>query len=115
MEQVKRRSGQPAVVVYQVVRDDLAGFEGIAFVRGCPDAEDYWAFVQHCRKGRDHARSGPTVWYDVASGPVSVNGRQEGGIIPDYDQFSVHTELVAHWLDGCLKGIEPVRTSESGR
>src|SRR5262249_49794225 len=48
----KRRPGtRPAVLRFDVSRDDLAGLDSIWFVRGNPDADDFWSLVVYCRTG----------------------------------------------------------------
>src|SRR6266545_2112421 len=41
----------PAVIRFDVSRDDLADLECLWFVRGSFDADDFWSLVFHCRTG----------------------------------------------------------------
>ncbi len=70
--------------------DELSSLQ---FVRAAYDSEDYWSFVQHCRKStdtdpRDHERP-PTGWYELVSGPVAAFWRQRVAM-HDAEQFSFH-------------------------
>ena len=96
----QRRSGtQPAVIRYDVDRDDLSRFECLWFVRGNFDADDFWSLVFRCRsKGVDHNRPGTNRWYDVVVGPVAGSWRQRLAFY-DADQMSFHTDRVANLLD----------------
>jgi uncharacterized protein DUF3990 len=82
----------PAVVQLQLSRNDLATLQGLAFVRGDFDADDFWSLVHHCRNGAtDHARP-PHLgsYYDVVYGPVAAFWNQRMSIA-DADQLSFHT------------------------
>jgi hypothetical protein len=60
--------GNPAVVRFAVERDDLADLETLFFVRGEPNAVDFWSFVQYCRTvgvGGGHNRLYVAGWYDL--------------------------------------------------
>lgn len=55
--QAQRMGGTPAVIRFDVSRNDLAQLDGLYFVRGDANAVDYWSFVQYCRTmGGDHNR-----------------------------------------------------------
>ena len=97
----------PAVVAFEVDRNKLASLQSIWFVRGRPDADDYWRLVTHCREGgADHARSGASKWYDVAVGPVAaVWGLRIA--FSDLDQISFHTARAARILDKSRKSVLP--------
>lgn len=89
------RPGTTAVVVEVVVsREDLAGLDTLAFVRGDFQADNFWSFVHYCRRGaRDHGRvapSGGSRFYDVVHGPVAAFWNQRLAIT-DADQISFHT------------------------
>jgi hypothetical protein len=97
----------PAVVAFEVDRNKLAPLESIWFVRGRPDAEDYWRLVTHCRDGgADHARSGASKWYDVAVGPVAAVWEQRIAF-SDLDQISFHTARAVRILDKAMKWVPP--------
>ena len=81
--------------------DGLDRLHSLHFVRGDPDAVDFWSFVQHCRKSvsanpragtpeevHDHHRP-PTGWYQMVSGPVAAFWEQKA-LIAGSDQFSFH-------------------------
>jgi hypothetical protein len=86
----RRKGSAPLVLEFTLSRDSLAALESICFVRGDPDAEDFWSLVRHCRGGRDHGRSGLGTWYDVALGPLALN-RRNRTIFVNADQISFHT------------------------
>jgi uncharacterized protein DUF3990 len=44
--------GVAAIVRFEVSRDDLAKLESLFFVRGERNADDFWSFVQYCRRPR---------------------------------------------------------------
>jgi len=80
-----------AVVQYTLKREDLAGLETLAFVRGDFDAEDFWSFIHYCRHGAtNHARGGSSIYYDLVYGPVAAFWNQRM-IIADADQISFHS------------------------
>ena len=93
-------ANQPVVLKFHVDRHQLADLKFISFVLADPSKDDFWSFVQHCRKSRPgaiHDHRGPvvfpadgTMWYDVACGPVSAFWRQKFAM-QDTDQFSFHT------------------------
>jgi uncharacterized protein DUF3990 len=90
--QLANRRRTSAIVVYaDLDREALAGLDSLAFVRGDFDAEDYWSLVTHCRSGgTGHARSGPSSFYDMVSGPVTLAWTQRG-VFAGADQVSFHT------------------------
>jgi hypothetical protein len=85
-------SGHPAVVRFIVKWELLAALEAIWFVRGNPDALDYWSLIFHCRTGRSYhgRRVTKPGWYDVAIGPVAIQWRKMR-VLADSDQISFHT------------------------
>jgi hypothetical protein len=89
--------GRPAVIRFEVDRDALAELEILCFVRGSPDAHDFWSFVSHCRDGGHHSRQAGD-WYDVVIGPVAKNW-DDRELMPDADQISFHTTRAAAVLD----------------
>jgi hypothetical protein len=99
-ERAARRAGrraQPAVVQFRVPRDALAQLETLYFVRGDPDAADYWAFVDHCRQDRGAHRPDGS-WYDVVAGPVTLYW-DERILIAGADQIGFHTDRAATILN----------------
>jgi hypothetical protein len=82
----------PAVVQLQLARNDLATLQGLTFVRGDFDADDFWSLVHYCRNGAtDHGRPPPLAsYYDVVYGPVAAFWNQRMSIA-DADQLSFHT------------------------
>jgi hypothetical protein len=88
------------VVGVDVDRDQLARLDHLAFVRGEPEAEDYWSFVIHCRSGApDHGRAAhPSRFYDVVIGPVSAFWQQRLAIAGS-DQISFHTDAAERVLN----------------
>jgi hypothetical protein len=92
-----RRAG---LVRLDIDRDQLARLDHLAFVRGEPEAEEFWSFVVHCRSGApDHARSThPSGFYDVVVGPVSAFWQQRLPIAGS-DQISFHTEAAERVLN----------------
>jgi hypothetical protein len=106
---VEQEAGtEPAVVRFEVDRDELARLESLAFVRGDYEAEDFWSFVVHCRTQRTrHARlSG--VPYDVVSGPVTAFWDQRA-TMPDSDQVSFHTAEAVRVLNTSGRAVLPWR------
>lgn len=84
---------RPAVVKFTMQRELLGELLALGFVRGDQSAEDYWAFVTHCRSGLPHhERKLATGFYDVVFGPVMRGSLRERTAHPDYDQISFHTE-----------------------
>jgi hypothetical protein len=94
----QRVGGAAAVVEFTVSRNDLAFLDCLFFIRGEPQATDFWSFVQYCRTiGGDHNRA-QTAWYDLIAGPVTGTWTRQT-IIPDTDQISFHTPAGAALLD----------------
>ncbi len=95
----RRRGALPAVIRFDVDRDALASFDGLWFVRGSFDADDFWSLVFTSRQGAaGHGRATNQGWYDVVIGPVAASWRQRT-IIHDADQVSFHTPNAAALLD----------------
>ncbi len=91
--ELSRRTGEAAVVAWaELDRDLLASLECLYFVRGHESADDFWSFVNHCRRGAvTHGRSTSSkAMYDVVVGPVSRNYRRRAAY-EDMDQISFHT------------------------
>ena len=90
----------PAVIQFEVNRDALSALECLCFVRGSFDAEDFWSFVFHCRRGNTgHQRTtGKDIWYDVVIGPVAAFWNQRL-VLSDSDQFGFHTDDAADLLN----------------
>lgn len=85
-------SKRPALVYFEIDREDLAALDGLVFVIEDPDS-DYWDFVAHCRSGiAGHARP-HQAYYDIVSGPVSL--WQQKHTIAGADQISFHTQDAA--------------------
>lgn len=94
--------GAPAVIEFHVSRDDSAHLDYLVFVRGDPDAIDYWSFVQYCRTvARDHNRT-RSPWYDVVIGPITGTWKSQT-VIKASDQFSFHTAAAVAVLDNSQK------------
>jgi hypothetical protein len=94
-QMAKARPGSAAaVLLFRVDRNALARLESIGFVRGQPDAGDYWRFVSFCRSGGvQHGRKRATSgWYDMAIGPVALNWKQRI-VYVNMDQISFHTPV----------------------
>lgn len=89
---------KPAPDLFDVNRNDLSGLDGLWFLRGSFDAEDFWSLVFHCRTGGSHQRETPQVWYDIVGGPVAASWRQRL-TLHDVDQVSFHTPRAATLLD----------------
>jgi hypothetical protein len=87
----------PAVVRFDVSRDALAPLETLWFVRGSRDANDFWTFIEHCRRGATAHRAGG-AWYDVVVGPVTQNWTFRL-MMADSDQVSFHTARAAAILN----------------
>ena len=93
-----RLAVSPAVIEFEVERNDLAGLDCLFFVRSSPLAEDFWSFVTHCRTttGDHHRRH--TTWYDIVAGPVTGDWKKQT-VIPDGDQVSFHTPAAVDVLN----------------
>jgi hypothetical protein len=101
--QVARRQFQgrarATVIQFDVPRDAIASLDTLWFVRAGRDAEDYWAFVDYCRRGMMAHRPDRT-WYDLVVGPVTQNWRYRL-MVADSDQISFHTARAAALLNAC--------------
>lgn len=100
---------QPAVIEFVVERERLASLDSLAFVRGTPDADDYWDLVNHFRVppyGFDHRRIAAKPWYDVVIGPVCINWKLRK-TLSDADQYSFHTPDATQVLDQSTKRLLP--------
>ena|SRR5438128_11872913 len=79
----------------------LAKLEALWFVRAGSDADDYWSFVSHCRRGlataQGHGRPN-SGWYDIVVGPVTVSWWRQL-TIHDSDQISFHSQNGANVLN----------------
>ena len=92
-----RGRARPAVIQFDVARDAIALLDTLWFVRAGRDADDFWAFVDHCRRlGSAHRPDG--TWYDVVVGPVTQNWRYRL-MMADSDQIGFHTARAASILD----------------
>lgn len=93
---------QAAVVAITVSRNDLARLDCLFFVRGDPDALDYWSFVHHCRSTAGDHRWRSTPWYDVVAGPMSGSWKKQT-VIANADQLSFHTTAAERVLNQSFK------------
>lgn len=90
---------QPAVIRFDVDRDQVAMLECLWFVRGGFDAANFWSLIFYCRRGGTaHSRGTGQGWYDVVIGPVAASWRQRLTIY-DADQISFHTDRAAQLLN----------------
>jgi Protein of unknown function (DUF3990) len=93
-----------AVVEFIIERDALAALESIWFVRGDAGADDYWNLIQHFRigssVGKDHQRTAPNNWYDIAIGPLAASWTPTRRALKDTDQISFHTHRAVALLNG---------------
>jgi hypothetical protein len=97
----------PVLIRFDVQRDALARLDGLWFVRGSFDAEDYWSLVQHCRTtGGPHGRQSNDGWYDVVVGPIAASWAQRLTMF-DVDQISFHTPAAAAVLDASNPTVIP--------
>jgi hypothetical protein len=88
----------PAVIAFDIERNDLAVLDCLFFVRSSARALDFWSFVQHCRTTvGDHHRK-HRMWYDIVAGPVAGDWKKQT-VIPDGDQVSFHTALAIDVLN----------------
>jgi hypothetical protein len=93
----------PAVIEFEVPRDDLSWLDILFFVRADQNAVDYWSFVKTCRTlGGDHRRSKKAGWFDVVAGPVTGSWQKQT-VIPESDQVPFHTRDAADLLDSSRK------------
>jgi hypothetical protein len=98
----RRAGGNAAVLRFDVSRNDLAQLDCLLFIRGDPNALDYWSFVQYCRTiGGDHNRL-HTAWYDLVAEPVTGTWKRQT-IISDTDQIAFHTPHAVAVLNACAK------------
>lgn len=109
-KELSNRWSDPAVVIWaKVDRNQLASLDCLYFVRGHPNADDYWSFVHHCRAGSGtHNRgSAHPMFYDVVVGPVSRNYRRRAAY-EDMDQISFHTPVAEALLNSIpWSGYDP--------
>lgn len=95
-----RNGGRPAIVRFELSREELSHLDILFFVRGDRDAFDFWSLVKFCRNGSTtHFPSGHG-WFDVVAGPVTGNWRKQT-IIPGSDQISFHTASAVNLLNAC--------------
>jgi Protein of unknown function (DUF3990) len=90
IDMARQLAALPAVIKFEVERNDLAVLDCLNFVRSSVSAVDFWSFVQHCRTtlGDHHRRH--RQWYDIVVGPVTGDWKKQT-VIPDGDQVSFHT------------------------
>jgi hypothetical protein len=105
-DRVAVSGGTPAVVGFEVSRDQLAELDTLSFVRGDFNAEDFWSLVFHCRTGKAGHRRPQKTWYDVVYGPVAAFWKQRLAIY-GVDQTSFHTKKAVKILDGSKKVVIP--------
>jgi hypothetical protein len=99
------RSGPPVIIAFEVELDRPARLELLTFIRGDFEAESFWGFVRRCREDDvDHGRVVNGGWYDVVVGPVTAFWRQRAAL-PQYDQFSFHTQAAVSVLDTSVPRI----------
>jgi hypothetical protein len=90
--QADRLRDVPSVLSYTISREEISRLDTLWFVNGNHDAEDFWAFVFHCRQGNPgHGRSGTMLYYDCVVGPVAAFWFDREPIL-NADQISFHTE-----------------------
>jgi hypothetical protein len=87
----------PAIVRFDVSRDELAALHCLWFIRGDAGADDFWTFVEHCRAGLVPHGAAAGGWYDLVAGPLSRNWRARRAY-PDSDQVSFHTAAAVDLL-----------------
>jgi hypothetical protein len=99
--EVKRNpTARPGVVAFIITLDGLAKLDCLCFVRGHPDADDFWSLVFYCRSGQsEHGRVINGGWYDVVIGPVVAGSWRQRGVYLDRDQVSFHTEEAVKLLN----------------
>ncbi len=79
---------------FKIERNELAKFDCLFFLRGDPNAEDYWSFVQYCRKiNGDHNRK-HAEWYDLVVGSL-----KKQTLVSFCDQLSFHTKPASRVLE----------------
>jgi hypothetical protein len=89
----QRLKGEPAIIAFDIPRDELATLNFLSFVLAEKNSDDFWNFVQFCREhGIAHGRNRDTHpdGFDVVCGPMSSDYEQR---IPmrHMDQISFHT------------------------
>jgi hypothetical protein len=118
-----KTGNQPVVLRFRVRRysvaprrsdleDGLDKLLSLRFVRGDYHNEEYWSFVQHCRRSIPadpktkqaevvHDHRCQTKWYQLVSGPVAAFWKQRVAM-NDTDQFSFH-DSATYLLDALIK------------
>jgi hypothetical protein len=87
----------PAVCRFSLSRARLAELRCLWFVRGSPDANDYWSFVRFCRDGGvPNARE---RIYDIVIGPVARGIRNRLVTMEDSDQAAFITDAALALLN----------------
>jgi hypothetical protein len=81
-----------AIVEVSIDYDALGRMDTLAFVQPTPDWQE---FVSHCRLP-SFGHRGVGNYYQVVYGPMSAT---VGGIVPDGEQLSVHTDDAARLLN----------------
>jgi len=99
--------GKPAVLRFDVSRDAISELDTLWFVRADSTAIDYWRFVRHCRRGRDHVRRSSNDRYDMVVGPVAVGWRRKLETLPHSDQAGFHTARATTLLDASRPEMLP--------
>jgi len=102
---------KPVVLRFELRRfshEEQVGLDRLTslhFVLGDRSNDDYWSFVQHCRRStprdiRDH-KCGPSGWYDMVSGPTAAFWQQRVAMT-GADQVSFHSEKAIDLLNAAL-------------
>lgn len=118
----KHEGNFPVVLRFQLRRHELAALHSLHFVRGTYDSEDFWSFIQHCRRSKRSnesscacaARSpGPVTevgrkWYDLVVGPVVANWHMRVAF-GNSDQFGFHTPASLKLLNNAIKNHDSGR------
>jgi hypothetical protein len=103
----RRPRTKPAVVAFEVNRDDLAHLQALWFVRPAVDADDFWSLIFHCRSGKPlHARTAPQTTYDLVIGPAAASWKQRLALY-DTDQVSFHSPQAINLLNSCPRWRVP--------
>lgn len=101
-------SVRAGVVEFTVSRDSLARLDGLWFVRGDFNADDFWSLIFHCRSlNKGHGRSVNNGWYDVVVGPVAAFWQQRVAL-QGYDQVSFHTSGAITALNSAQMGVQVI-------
>jgi hypothetical protein len=88
----------PAVLRYQIRRENLAKLDSLWFIDAQRSNEDFWSFIFHCRNGNlGHGRMGPVLYYDCVAGAVTASWEQRK-VFEGTDQISFHTEVALSLL-----------------